>query len=294
MNKDIYQTCQKINQEDILNKRFYKVWFFTNERIGNFFQKLEKFKEVKKIFSIGGGGDFAFSLLSTQALNKIEEINICDIRQMASISIDFKMGLFKNLEYNKIINLFLKRVFFYKKQMYSKIRETITPPSRKIFDSILENCREDDVLRCLKKSGLWYGDSFWQIKARAEYLPYLVSEEKYHLLQKNLNKVSIYCGDFNDNLRLFEDNYFDLIYVSNILDSIKYCKESNKYLQTSKEKLNKRGLLFVITQNNSKKIIKLVEECGFRICEKELHRFNIISSFFGHYDYSLLLFKKND
>ena len=294
MNKEIHQICQKINHKDILNKKFYPVWFFTNERTGIFFKKLEDQKEIKRVFSIGGGGDFAFSLLSTQAPEQIEEINVCDIRQMSNISIDFKLGLFKNLEYEEILNLFLKRELFHKEQVYRKIRETITPLSKKIFDFILQNYKEDSFLRCLRKSGLWYRDSFWQIKNKIEYLPYLTSKEKYCLLQKDLDKISIYSGDFNENLRLFKDNYFDLIYVSNILDSKKYCRESSQYLQTTKEKLNGHGLLFVITQNNPKKMVKLVEEHGFHICEKELHRFNIISSLFGHYSYSLLLFQKNE
>jgi len=94
MNKEIHQTCQRINCKDILSKKFYPVWFFTNERTGNFFQKIESQKEIKRVFSVGGG-DFAFSLLSAQALKQIEEINVCDIRQMANVSIDFKLGQFK-------------------------------------------------------------------------------------------------------------------------------------------------------------------------------------------------------
>lgn len=291
MNKEINQICQKINCEDILSKKFYPVWFFTNERIGNFFRNLEGQKRIKKVFSIGSGGDFAFSLLSNYTLN-IDEINVCDIRQMANISIDFKIGLLKNLEYEEILNLFLKQEFFRKERVYGKVRETITLLSRKIFDFILQNCKEDNFLKCLRKSGLWYRDSFWQIKNKTEYLPYLVSKEKYYLLQNNLDKISIYSGDFNENLRLFENNYFDLIYVSNVLDSKKYCPESDLYLETIKEKLNESGLLFVITQNNPRKMVKLVEEYGFHVCEKELHRFNIISGLFGHYSYSFLLFKK--
>ncbi|MFH1838053.1 MAG: hypothetical protein ABH808_00950 [Candidatus Kuenenbacteria bacterium] len=293
VNKEINQTCQKINYENIINKKFYPVWFFTNERINNFFQKLEGQKEIKRIFSIGGSGDFIFSLLSMQALKQAEEINACDIRQMANISIDFKIGLFKKLKYEEALNLFLKQKLFNKKQIYEKIREIITPLSKKVLDFIIENCKEDNFLKCLRKSNLWYRDSFWQIKNKIEYLPYLTSKEKYYLLRKNLNKISIYSGDFNKNLKLFKDNYFDLIYVSNILDSKKYCSEVNLYLQTIKEKLNEKGLLFVITQNNPKKIIKLVEEYGFCVCEKELHKFNMISSFIGHYSYSFLLFKNS-
>ncbi len=293
MNKEINQTCQKINYQDILSKKFYPVWFFTNERTNNFFQKLEENKEIKKVFSIGGGGDFAFSLLSSQILN-VDEVNICDIRQMANISIDFKIALFKNLSYEKILNLFLKREFFDKKITYKKIKETITPLSRKIFDFIIENSKNDNFLKCLRKSGLWYRDSFWQIKDKTEYLLYLISKEKYQFLQNNLDKIVIYCGDFNKNLKLFQNNYYDLIYASNIFDSKKYCREFDLYLQTIKNKLNQNGLMFVITQNNPKKMVKIAKKAGFSVFQKETHKFNIVSSLFGHYSYSFLLFAKTD
>jgi hypothetical protein len=289
MNKEIKQICQKINYQDILNKKFYPVWFFTNERINKFFSHLEN-KKIGRVFSVGGGGDFAFSILSSRALN-IEEINICDIRQMANVSIDFKIALFKNLEYQEILDLFLKRKFFNKNQIYERIKETITPISRKIFDFIVEDCRENDFLKCLKKSGFWYKDSFWQVKNRSEYLLYLTSEEKYNELRKNLDKISIYCGDFKENLELFPADYYDLIYTSNILDSKRYCREPNLYLQTIKNKLKKDGFLFVTIQNNWKKTKKLIEKKEFLLCQKEIHRFNIISEILGHYSFSFLLFK---
>lgn len=291
MNKEINQTCQKINCEDILSKKFYPVWFFTNERINYFFPKIERNKDIKKVFSVGGGGDFALSLLSSPILNQIDEINICDVRQMAAISIDFKLALLGILEYEEILNIFLKQKLFHKKQIYKRAREIITPLSGRIFDFIIENCEEDNFLKCLRKSGFWYRESFWQIKFKQEYLPYLISKEKYQLLQKNLDKITIYCGDFDANLGLFKDGYYDLIYASNVLDSKKYCPEPGLYLQTIKEKLSSRGLLFIITQDSPKKVTKLIEREGFRIYEEQRHRFNIISALFGHYSYSFLLFR---
>jgi len=293
MNKEINQLCQKINYQDILNKKFYPVWFFTNERINHFFSEIENNREIKKVYSVGGGGDFAFSLLSTDALN-IVELDICDIRQMACVSIDFKISLLKNLNFEEFVNLFLKRESFSKKQINKRIEETITPLSKKIIEPILENCNKDDFLKCLKKSGLWYWDSFWQIKNRKDYLPYLISKERYNCLQKNLDKITIYAGDFNENLQRFQNNCYDLICVSNILDSKKYCPETNLYLQTIKDKLGSNGLLFAITQSNPKKMIKFIEQNGFSLKQKQIHKFNIISSILGHYDYSFLLFRKND
>lgn len=293
MNKKINQICQQINCEDILAHKFYPVWFFSNEKISNFFQKVEDHQEIKRVFSIAGGGDFAFSVLATKSLNQISEVNVCDIRQMASVTIDFKLALFKNLSYQEILNLFLERKFFDKWQTYRKLEKIITPLTKIIFDSILKKYKKNDFLKCLKKSGLWYRDSFWQIKNKKEYFPYLVSEARYRLLQQNLAKISIYCGDFRENLNLFQKNYFNLIYISNILDSKEYCQESNLYLKAIREKLEQNGLLFVVTQNNFSKMIKLIEKQGFSIYKKELPKFNPISLFLGHYAYSFLLFQKN-
>ena len=293
MNKQIKQICQEISCEDILNKKFYPVWLFTNERIGYFFPELESQKGIKKVFSIGGGGDFALSLLSTSKLNELDEINICDKAQMANISIDLKLAIFKKFKYKEMLNSFLNRNTLNKELVYSIIKKEITPLSRKILDFILVNRKEGNFLKCLNKSGLWYKESFRAVKNKAEYLPYLVSEERYQLMQNNLGKITIYCGDFNDNLRLFKDSYYDLIYASNVLDSKEYCQNPNLYLQTIKEKLSRDGLLFVITQD-SNKIIELIERQRFFIYEKQLHKFDMISSLLGHYSYSFLLFKKNE
>ncbi len=293
MNKEIKQLNQEINYEDILNKKFYPVWFFTNERINNFFPVLEKNRDIKKVFSIGSGGDFIFSLLSTQ-FKKINEVNVCDIRQMACISIDLKIALFKNLSYEEFLNIFFKKKSLSCEQVYKRIKKTITLLSDNIIKSILINYNEDNFLKCLKKSSLWYRDSFWQIKNKTDYLLYLISKKNYNYLKKNLHKITIYSGDFNQNLQEFQNNYFDLIYTSNILDSKKYCRENDIYLQSIKNKLNKNGLLFVITQNSPKKMIKLIENKGFFVKQKQINKFNLIRSFLGHYDYSCLLFQKKN
>lgn len=292
MNKEIIQTCQKISVDDIINKKFDPVWFFTNEQIAHVVTKLESQKEIKKIFSIGGGGDFAFSLLSSPDLSKIEQIDLCDIRPLATISIDLKIGLCKIFEYPELLVLLRDRDYARKGQIYEKVKLTVTEPTRQFIASVIDNCKEKGMIRCLEKSGLWYKDSFWQIKNKSVYLPYLATKEKYSLLQKNLEKIRIHSGDFDDNLKTFENDYFDLIYASNILDSKKYCREPELYLRTIKEKLGNKGFLLLSTQNNPRKMIRTVGAHGFRICENEHHRFNPIGALLGHYAYSFLLFQK--
>lgn len=292
MNKKIEEKFQKIDCNDILEREFYPVWFFTNERIREFLSEIKKEEEIKKVFAVGGGGDFYFSLLSTPLT--IEEGNLCDARQMANISIDIKIGLFKKLNYKEVLNLFLGQKRHHKEKVYEKIKNIITPKSRKILNSVIKESKKDDFLKTLKESSLWYKNSFWQVKNKEEYLPYLASEKKFQSLQKNLENITIYAGKFRDNLKLFQDQYYDLIYTSNILDTKKYCSHPDVCLKVINKKLSKEGLLFVITQKNPKKIINFIEDKDFLLYKKQIHKFNIFSSLFGHYSYSFLWFKKRD
>lgn len=292
MSQEIHQLHQKINSQDILERKFYPVWFFTNERINYFFPEIEQSGTMKKVFSIMGSGDMAFSLLSRKILN-IEELKVCDIRPMACLTVDLKINLLKSLKYEEFLNLFLGKVSFDKNQIYNQIEKSITPITRKIIKFILEERSENDFLKCLKASKLWYKDSFWQIKRKKDYLPYLNSEENYQFLQNNLDKITIYFGDFNENLKTSPDDFYDFIYLSNILDSKNYCSEPELCLAIVKKKLKKDGLLFIVTLESSKKKIRFLEKSGFSIFQKQFHRFNIFSSLLGHYDYSFLLLKKN-
>lgn len=294
MSEEIKQINQKINCDDILKRKFYPTWFFGNERtneiLDTFIGNITQQKSITKVFSIGGGGDFAFSI--SAIIKGIKEVYTCDTRPTAPLTIDIKKALFLEFSFEEILKLF-SSPGLNKKKVYERIANTISHESRTVLDSALSSCRQDDFLECIKKSGTWYKYSFWQVKHKNTYLLYLMHQEKYQQLKENLERVSIYYGDFNDNLKLFQNGYFDLIYVSNIFDSKNYCKDIGEYVQTIKEKLTEGGYLFVVTQDRPKRMMKLFEEkFGLLIQFKELHRFNIFSSLFGHYSYSFLIFKK--
>lgn len=289
MNNEINQICQKIDSDAILRKKFYRVWFFTNERANKFLQNLAYETTIKKVFAIGGGGDFAFNLLS---LLDIDELNICDIRQMANLTVDLKIAILKRFALSETLSLLSDRKSNNKKQAYQKIRKDLTPISKSILDVIVNASNHANFLKCLKESGFWYKYSFRQLKHKKDYLLHLTARGKYQLLQKRIHKINIYCGDFIDNLQLFKNNYYELIYVSNMFDHKKYSRNNVLYLETIREKLKENGLLFVVTQRNHKKIRRLVEKFGLEMYNKELHRLNMLSDILGHYCYSFLLFRK--
>ncbi|MFA6963200.1 MAG: methyltransferase domain-containing protein [Patescibacteria group bacterium] len=264
------------------------VWFFTNEKLGQFFAKNEHNQPIERVYAIGGAGDFAFSLLAQDVRNKIKEIDLCDIRPMANVTIDLKIALFKNYDLSQIKSLFWGRSEDTLGSIYAKLKSTLPPAVL----SAVKKSGAGKFSESLKKSGLWYRESWRKAKDVEGYLPYLSSESNYRLMQKNLDKIVIHEGDFNDNLKSAGDGYYDLIYCSNILDSETYCKFPDQYLQNIQAKLKDGGILFVLTQNNPKKMIKLIEKQGIHSLRSELHKFSPLSLLSNHYSYSILLFQK--
>jgi len=277
-----------LNKQKTTENNHYPAWFFTNEKINKFLLELSTIKNIKKIFAISGGGDFAFSLLS---LLKIEEINLCDIRQNAYLTVDLKITLFKIFNFTEILKILSDYKSNNKQLICKKIYPRLNEFNQKNFNQKIAYLPEKNFIKCLKKSRLWYKDSFWQIKNKNDYLLYLTAEKKYQLLQSQLEKINFLDGDFLENLKLFPKHYYDLIYVSNIFDSQKYNPDNFSALKLVRKKIKAKGSFVVITQNNYKKIKKIAEDLGFLLVDKETHRFNVFSAILGHYAYSFLLFK---
>lgn len=236
----------------------YPVWFFTNERSAGIlaaFADAVRHKKIARLFSICGSGDFLFSACSF--FPELREVHACDIRPNAFRTLNLKKALFAA----------------------SSLPETLAR---------LASCSGE-----YKKSGIWYKDSFWQLKQKQTYLPYLASDKLYAQMKKNFDGITTHTGDFQQQLAAFPQKHFDLIYASNILDSDFYCGDCDATLHAIWEKLSPGGFLFVATQNRPKKMIAWLErDGGFRIFLKEEHRFSVLSSVLGHYDYSFLIAQK--
>ena len=227
MTKEIEQAIDKINPGDIIARKFYPVWFFTNERIADFLPAIIKEQKIKKIFAIGGAGDFIFSLLS--ALEGVESAVVCDNRPLSSLTIDFKMALLKNFSRQKFIELFLPNSSLTIDRIYEKIKDNLSQSSQDVLGLIAERHKSAGLLSGLKKSKLWYNYSFGQMQNRAEYLPYLSDDQAYQALCQQLDKINICFGDLKANLDLCPDNSYDLIYISNIFDHKNYCANPDNY-----------------------------------------------------------------
>ena len=290
MTRKIIQPIERINPSDIIARKFYPVWFFTNERMVDFLPAVAKEQEIKKIFAIGGAGDFIFSLLSN--LEGAEAVDVCDNRPLSSLTIDLKISLLKNFSRQEFVALFLSDLFFTTEQIYQKIKDDLSQPSQEILKFIISRYKNICLLSALKKSKLWYNYSFKQMQNRAEYLPYLSDDQAYQALRAQLPKINIYFGDLRANLNLHPDASYDLIYISNIFDHKSYCASLENYLTTIKNKLARGGLCLAATQDPPQKLRKLFSAQSFALAQEDLHSFNILDAIFSRLNYSFLLFKK--
>ncbi|MCX6740998.1 MAG: hypothetical protein NTY61_01205 [Candidatus Parcubacteria bacterium] len=290
MTREIKQSIDKINTDDVIARKFYPVWFFTNERMASFLPALAEEQKIKKIFAIGGTGDFIFSLLS--ALKGIESADVCDNRPLSSLTIDLKIALLNNFSRQNFIELFSPNSSLTIDWIYEKIKNNLSQASQDILKFIMDRHKNDRLLPGLKKSKLWYNYSFRQMQNRLEYLPYLSDDQAYQALQKRLNKINICFGDLRANLNLCPDNSYDLIYISNIFDHKSYCAVPEKYLTTIKNKLSTGGACLAATQDPPQKLIELFSAQSFILAQESSHHFNILDAVFSRLNYSFLLFKK--
>ncbi|MFH1253474.1 MAG: DUF3419 family protein [Candidatus Uhrbacteria bacterium] len=232
-----------------------RAWFFTNEILAGFLSRLPERGRVKRAFGVAGGGDWAFNFLSEA--NNLDQLILCDQRLSSCLTVRLKKILFNEL------SLVEAQAFLLNK----------------------------NILRVFKKSRVWYKDSFLSASQLAEYTPYLVQPEKFSTLRSNLKKIQVQPGDFLSLLKNFPDNYFDLIYTSNIFDSPSYFQPSSEELQIIKQKLTSGGRLLVVAQDTQKELIKKLSLAGFKLTASEFHHFNLWRAFW-RYDYSFLLLEK--
>ncbi len=272
---------KKFFKKKELNKKFYPSWFFTNEKIGDFL--CDKKNKIEKGFCIGGGGDFAFNIFS---FFRTKEIYVCDTRPVACITIDFKKAIFKKFSLKEVKEIFSDYKKENKNEVYNRIKKDISPLSNNFLNKILKN---KNFISSLKNSGYWYKNSFWQFKG--EYLFYL-QEENFNLLKENIKNIKICYGDFKEELNKKDDNLFDLVYISNILDSKKDCSNKEGLLEIIKKKLKSKGVLVLATQRNVNKVIKEIESVGLKKRDIKSHKYKLITIFTRHYPYSFIIFEK--
>lgn len=279
------------DQSKTSNRSPSKGWFYTNERLEKLLIQKDYFKNTKNIFTIGAGGDFSFSFLSLYG-DEVNQVQSCDNRDISDITQNLKSTIIKNLEWSTTRELFSGRL-----SDEAEVCDYLLPQTKKetqtVIKNLLEKTKQVKFIRALKYSKLWQGDSFWQIKEPEQYLGYLTTEERYFVLQKNLKKIQHTTGDFFNVLESFPDDYFDLIYTSNIFDSPEFHDNSDLYLKRINKKLSNKGKFISCNIKSQKKMSEVVVSGGnFTLLYKEIHSFSFLSALQGHYDYSYFVYQK--
>lgn len=226
-----------------------KAYFFTNEKLASFLAT-DHFANLDRVFGIGGGGDFAFNLL---ALHSPKQIILCDTHPLAITTIREKLELISDSTHEKFLNFLISRKFSE-----------------------------------LKKSGHYYQDGFYAPARIDDFLPYLSSHEHYKTLQKTLDRIEVVQGDFVTELTRRE-NSFDLIYLSNLLET-KHCQPSS-VLEVCRSHLTDQGQILFAAQDSPKTVQRLLQKNSFTQAASEIHRFNTLQNVLGHYSYSFYLCK---
>ncbi|OHA11832.1 MAG: hypothetical protein A3I44_06340 [Candidatus Sungbacteria bacterium RIFCSPLOWO2_02_FULL_51_17] len=288
MNRVIDQTIERIDPHAILARQFSRAWFFTNERIEPLLERLPNTDRIQSVFGVAGSGDFA--LHAASRLRNVSRIDVSDVRPLALLTTDLKIALCRTLTPEDLEDVFRCRDSENAQSVYSAVREDVSAETRAVFDVIFENAAGRNFIRAIRKSGYWYPDGFRSVRRDAGYLPYLLPERSLALKAK-IDTIRLHAGDFDRALSRFPDRAFDLVYVSNMFDSPRYCRDADRYLATIRAKLAPRGFVVSVTQHHPKKIERIFLPHGFSCAYRERHRFNILKAVCGDFDYSYLLFR---
>lgn len=282
--KEIYENFGGIELSSLLKKRWPPLWAFSNEKLLNF-SKLTSF-QGKTIFAIGSSGDQAITFLGWGAKNCL----VCDKKDLACLFIEFKLAALKNLSFQEVLRIFgLRKPKNHQRdqQIYQqKIRKDISEEACNFFDYLFLNSR--NIYQSLKKSKFFYRES-WHF-AKKGYLPYL---ENPYLFQKikNIRKPVLLNTNLIDGLK-FPNLKFDLIYLSNVLDTREYLKDPFQVWRVLSEHLTKKGQILMVSQRKLRKIAGSVQKFGFRVT-KVLKTKVLFYPFSRGYPYLYLLIERD-
>jgi len=271
---EVYQNFGGIDFEDIFQGRIYRVWPFSNEDLSALLE-LGPY-DNKKVFSIAGSGDQAAVFLSKGAKN----CSLCDTRDLACLFAEFKFSALKNLcpsEFKAIFGLdggSGNNTFIY----WKKIRKNLSSTSAYFFDRLFQ--KKANIYQTLKKSKLFYNEGWSLAKKRG--LAYLDNLN----FRKNFTMPLIINSSIITALK-FSRTKFDLIYLSNVLDSRKYIEDPLGLLQGISKYLEQNGEVIIVTQD-LKKTEKLLQESNYKIIKLIRPKKLFLQLFLPDYSYFYL------
>lgn len=207
-------------QEQGYENTFYSsIYMFTTENIKGVVRALKV--EAKSILTVSSSGDHLFNMLLMGAKN----IETYDINIFAKYYYYFKEAAIKALDYNEFLDFFFPRPFSFKKKHFD---------NKTFFERVLPNISNEEAKefwrilftrysgKTLYESALFHSKRYSRETYKASN-DYLENRENYQALKRKLKdyNYTFYWTNILANPSNIPDKKYDILYLSNILDSIK-------------------------------------------------------------------------
>ena len=255
----------------------YYCWIypFTNENVKDCFKNIDL--KNKNILTVTSSGDQALNLL----LNTKENIDTFDSNPLSKYYVELKIAGIKTLSYEEFIlffynnMLFKKNYYFDKKIYFNKIRKELKDDYLKFWDHLFNNYS----IKTINKSYLFTTD--YLILKKLIYVNDYMKEDNYYKLKETLLNKTINYYDLNINSLNKLDKKYDIIYLSNIIDS--FSNDYDKSFKSLNNNLNK------ISKDNTIILAYLYDT--YDIYDKnEIYNKNNLSKYLKDYNYEYEFF----
>lgn len=269
--------------EAFLRQQRFPVWFFTNEEIAHVWRDLPEFPNAR-ILGVAGAGDWALNLASQGAGQSFQ---LVDNRPLALLTVELKLALIRHHDKESFLQMFHERELR-TADVLASVANMLSEPSLSVFTKLAQNHRRwNDLMRDRK---LWYRES-WRALRRDDYLAYLRLDSAYMQARRVGDTMTLEHCLLESLLARSDAASFGLIFLSNLLDSIRYVPYPSELIAEASRKLVERGLLVCLTQHAPAILQILAERAGFRLVFLEHHPFRFFSALAGAYHYSVLAFQ---
>ena len=262
--------AKKIIENKESKENYGPLYLFTNENLNIVNKKIDL--ENKKIVTTCASGDQYFNF----TLQNPSEIKLFDMNELTKYLLYLKNAAILNLDYEEFKYFLLTRGLFKNylldKSFYKRIKEDMPDYVEYLWNQLFKTYSSKE----LYNSKLFF-DSKRDIKEIINNNNYLQNEENYLLLKSKLKKIQEFAFY---NINIFKsfievENYFDLIYLSNIIYNIlannkkEYLEELRKIFNIISHSLTENGkivlcYIFLYLEeswdNNENYIKKIVEK----------------------------------
>ena len=262
--------AKKIIENKECKENYGPLYLFTNENLNVVNKKIDL--KNKKIVTTCASGDQYFNFI----LQNPSEVKLYDMNELTKYLLYLKNAAILNLDYEEFKYFLLTRGLFKNylldKSFYKRIKEDMPDYVEYLWNQLFKTYSSKE----LYNSNLFF-DNKKNTKEIINNNNYLQNEENYLLLKSKLKKIQEFAFY---NINIFKsfieaENYFDLIYLSNIIYNIlannkkEYLEELRKIFNIISHSLTENGkivlcYIFLYLEeswdNNENYIKKIVEK----------------------------------